>query len=69
MATRIDDQVRSLAEHGHQIACKIVRENREVIDRLVDLLIDKETIDGQEFRQILAEYTYVPEKEQFVPQF
>ena len=69
VATRIDDQVRSLAEHGHQIACKIVRENREVIDRLVDLLIDKETIDGQEFRQILAEYTYVPEKEQFVPQF
>ena len=69
VATRIDDHVRSLAEHGHQIACKIVRENREVIDRLVDLLIDKETIDGQEFRQILAEYTYVPEKEQLVPQF
>jgi cell division protease FtsH len=69
VASRIDDQVRLLAEGGHEIACKIVRENREVIDRLVDLLIEKETIDGEEFRQIVAEYTEVPEKEQFVPQF
>jgi cell division protease FtsH len=38
-----------------------------VIDRLVDLLIEKETIDGEEFRQIVAEYTPVPEKEQYVP--
>jgi cell division protease FtsH len=68
VATRIDDQVRSIAEHSHHIARKLVRENREVIDRLVDLLIEKETIDGEEFRQIVAEYTHVPEKEQFVPQ-
>ena len=68
VATRIDEQVRVLAEEGHQIARKIVGENREVVDRLVDLLIDKETIDGEEFRQIVAEYTHVPEKEQFVPQ-
>jgi cell division protease FtsH len=34
---------------------------------LVDLLIEKETIDGDEFRQIVAEYTDVPEKERFVP--
>ena len=68
VATRIDDQVRTLAEHGHQLALKIIRENRKVIDRLVDLLIEKETIDGEEFRQIVAEYTHVPEKEQFVPQ-
>ncbi|WP_017292732.1 ATP-dependent zinc metalloprotease FtsH2 [Geminocystis herdmanii] len=67
-ASRIDSQIKMLAEHGHQIACQIVRENREVIDRLVDLLIEKETIDGEEFRQIVAEYTIVPEKEQFVPQ-
>ncbi|BAQ60247.1 cell division protein FtsH [Geminocystis sp. NIES-3708] len=67
-AARIDAQIKMLAEHGHQIARQIIRENREVIDRLVDLLIEKETIDGEEFRQIVAEYTTVPEKEQFVPQ-
>jgi len=67
VATRIDDQVRSIVEHCHEISRQIVRDHREVIDRVVDLLIEKETIDGGEFRQIVAEYAYVPEKEQFVP--
>jgi cell division protease FtsH len=67
ISSRIDAQVRSIVEHCYERSLKIVRENREVIDRLVDLLIDKETIDGEEFRQIVAEYTVVPEKEQFVP--
>jgi cell division protease FtsH len=35
---------------------------------LVDLLIEKETIDGDEFRRIVAEYVDVPEKESYVPQ-
>jgi len=68
VATRIDDQVRSIVEHCHEISRQIVRDHREVIDRVVDLLIEKETINGEEFRQIVAEYAYVPEKEQFVPQ-
>lgn len=67
IASRIDDQIRAIAEHCHQNACQIIRENRMVIDRLVDLLIEKETIDGDEFRQIVAEYTEVPEKERFAP--
>jgi cell division protease FtsH len=67
IATRIDAQVRAIAEHCYEQSCKIIRENRAVIDRLVDLLIEKETIDGEEFRQIVAEYTPVPEKEQYVP--
>jgi cell division protease FtsH len=68
IASRIDAQVRSIVEHCYDTTTKIVRENREVMDRLVDLLIEKESIDGEEFRQIVAEYTDVPEKEQFVPQ-
>ena len=68
VASRIDAQVRQIAEHGHQLARKIVRENREVIDRLVDLLIEKETINGEELKQIVSEYAVVPEKERFVPQ-
>lgn len=67
IASRIDDQVRTIVEHCYEHACNIMRENRVVIDRLVDLLVEKETIDGDEFRQIVAEYTNVPEKERFVP--
>ncbi|MBP0019111.1 MAG: ATP-dependent zinc metalloprotease FtsH2 [Cyanobacteria bacterium SBLK] len=68
IATKIDQQVRAIAEQGHEMARNIIRQHRMVIDRLVDLLIEKETIDGEEFRQIVAEYAEIPEKEQFVPQ-
>jgi len=68
IASRIDAQVRAIVEHCYNEARRLMRENRAVIDRLVDLLIEKETIDGEEFRRIVAEYTDVPEKEQYVPQ-
>ncbi|MBD0336633.1 MAG: cell division protein FtsH, partial [Cyanobacteria bacterium Co-bin13] len=68
IASRIDGQVRSIVEHAYNNAKQIIRDNRALIDRLVDLLIEKETINGDEFRQIVSEYTAVPEKEQFVPQ-
>jgi cell division protease FtsH len=68
IASRVDAQVRVIVEECYENAKKIIRENRTVTDRLVDLLIEKETIDGEEFRQIVAEYTEVPEKPQYVPQ-
>ncbi|MEH2436236.1 MAG: ATP-dependent zinc metalloprotease FtsH2 [Nostoc sp.] len=68
IASRIDGQVRAIVEECYENAKKIVREHRTVTDRLVDLLIEKETIDGEEFRQIVAEYAEVPEKQQYVPQ-
>ncbi|BAY18246.1 ATP-dependent metalloprotease FtsH [Nostoc sp. HK-01] len=68
IASRIDAQVRAIVEECYENAKKIMRENRTVTDRIVDLLIEKETIDGEEFRQIVAEYTDVPEKQQYVPQ-
>ncbi len=68
IASRIDAQVRSIVEHCYDEARRIIRENREVVDRLVDLLIERETIDGEEFRRIVSEYTDIPEKEQYTPQ-
>jgi cell division protease FtsH len=64
IAARIDAQVRTIVEHCYDDALKIVREHREVVDRLVDLLIERETINGDELRQIVAEYAVVPDKEQ-----
>ncbi len=67
IASKIDGQVRKIVEHCHEKTLEIIRNNRTVIDRLVDLLIEKETIDGDELRQIVAEYTVIPDKNQFVP--
>ncbi len=67
VAAQIDQEVRVIVNKCHEEALQIMRDNRTVIDRLVDILIEKETIDGDEFRQIVAEYTVVPEKPQFAP--
>ncbi|NJN22616.1 MAG: ATP-dependent zinc metalloprotease FtsH [Leptolyngbya sp. RL_3_1] len=68
IASRIDGQVHLIVDRCYAEAKQIMVENRVVIDRLVDLLIEKETIDGDEFREIVAEYTTVPDKELLVPQ-
>ena len=62
MATKIDEKVRSLAQKCLDRAIYIVGSNRTLVDRLVDMLIEKETIDGEEFRKIVSEYAKVPEK-------
>ena len=41
----------------------IVSKNREAMDKIVDLLIEKETLDGDEFIDILSQYTSIPTKE------
>ncbi len=63
MATQIDRHVRSLAQRCYEEACRILRENRVLMDSLVELLIEKEEIDGEEFRRIVAEQAEVPETE------
>jgi cell division protease FtsH len=68
VSSRIDGQVRTIVEHCYTNAKRIMEENRALVDRLVDLLVERETIDGDEFRQIVSEYTVVPDKQQFVPQ-
>ncbi|MFM6203579.1 MAG: hypothetical protein ACKPE1_31360, partial [Dolichospermum sp.] len=60
-------QVRMIVEECYAHAKKIMRDHRSLADRLVDLLIEKETINGDELRQIVAEYAEVPDKSQFVP--
>ncbi len=68
VAARVDQEVRHIVQECYQQALQMIRENRAAVDRIVDILIEKETIDGEEFRRILSEYTTVPEKERFIPQ-
>ncbi|MBF2063786.1 MAG: ATP-dependent zinc metalloprotease FtsH [Calothrix sp. C42_A2020_038] len=63
VAIKIDRKVREIANECYQEARRIIRENRALVDRLVDLLVEQETIEGEQFRQIVAEYTQLPEKE------
>ncbi|WP_216351255.1 ATP-dependent zinc metalloprotease FtsH [Leptolyngbya sp. 'hensonii'] len=57
IAARIDRQVRTIVVHCYEDACRIIQDNRALVDRLVELLLEQETIDGDEFRRIVAEST------------
>jgi len=67
LASRIDDAVRQIVQSCYLDTVKLVAANRVCIDRLVEMLIEKETLDGDEFRAVVAEFTEVPEKERFSP--
>jgi cell division protease FtsH len=62
IADRIDDEVRKIVTYCEQKAINIVQDNRVAIDLIVEKLMDVETLDGPEFRQLLATYTVLPNK-------
>jgi cell division protease FtsH len=63
IAIKIDREMRRLVNQCYEHAKQIITENRALCDRLVDVLIESETIEGDDFRKIVAEYTAVPEKQ------
>ncbi|TRU93288.1 MAG: ATP-dependent zinc metalloprotease FtsH [Microcystis novacekii Mn_MB_F_20050700_S1] len=56
MMAKIDAQVREIVKQCHDLATKLILDNRVAIDRLVDILIEQETIEGDEFRRLLTEF-------------
>ena len=62
ISDRIDAEVCKIVNHCEQIAKEIILDNRVIIDLVVEKLLDAETISGEEFREILSEYTLLPAK-------
>ncbi|BAY73716.1 ATP-dependent metalloprotease FtsH [Nostoc linckia NIES-25] len=55
IAAKIDSQVREIVNNSYIKAKELLQENRVVLERLVDLLAEQETIEGDLFRKIVAE--------------
>ena len=53
MSAKVDAEVQSVIRAAHQKALDILRGNRELLDKLADYLLEKETITGAEFMEIL----------------
>jgi cell division protease FtsH len=53
-AATIDDEVRNLVEQAYRRAKEVLVNNRHVLDRLADMLIEKETVDAEELQTLLA---------------
>jgi cell division protease FtsH len=62
MSNRIDAEVFRIINHCEQLATRIVRDNRVIIDLIVERLLDAETLNGDEFRGLVNQYTIPPVK-------
>ena len=62
IADRIDAEVCKIVNHCEDIATEIIQDNRVIIDLVVEKLLDAETIDGGEFRELVGKYTVLPQK-------
>jgi len=53
-AATIDDEVRNLVEQAYRRAKEVLVNNRAVLDKLAEMLVEKETVDAEELQTLLA---------------
>ena len=54
IAREIDDEVRRIIEEGYELAMKVLREHMDDLHRISQILIERETIDKDQFVRLLA---------------
>jgi cell division protease FtsH len=54
VAREIDDEVRRIIEDGHELALRVLREHIDDLHRISQILIERETIDADQFERLLA---------------
>ena len=67
ITNQIDEQVRQIVDQCYRETVDLLAAQRACMDRLVEDLIEAETLDGDAFREVVAEFTEVPEKDRFTP--
>lgn len=60
LAEDIDKAVKAISDKAYEVALGHIRNNRAAMDKIVEVLLEKETLSGEEFRAILSEYTEIP---------
>jgi cell division protease FtsH len=66
IAKEIDDEIRRVIEEAHDTAARVLREHMDDLHKLSAILIERETIDKDQFERLLAgeaEETVFPEEE------
>jgi|CXWL01.1.fsa_nt_gi cell division protease FtsH len=53
VAEEIDEEVRRLVDHAYQTARNLLIENRDRLDALVKVLLDKENLEGDDLKRVL----------------
>ena len=55
-ATKIDEETLKLIKAGHKTALDILSDNRELLTVLAEKLLEKETMTGEEFMEVVREF-------------
>ena len=63
-AAEIDNEVMEMLKVAYEEAKRLLRENREALDKIAAFLIEKETITGKEFMKIFREVKGIEEPEE-----
>ena len=63
-AAEIDAEVVAILKESYEKAKELLSENREIMDKLAEFLIEKETITGKEFMKIFRELKGLPDPEE-----
>ncbi|MEE1257951.1 MAG: ATP-dependent zinc metalloprotease FtsH [Lachnospiraceae bacterium] len=63
-ASEIDSEVMQILKDAYEEALQLLRENKEVMEKIAAYLIEKETITGKEFMKIFREAKGLPEPEE-----
>ena len=63
-AAAIDEEVMKMLAESYEAAKTLLSENRDVMDKIAEFLIEKETITGKEFMKIFRELKGIPEPEE-----
>ncbi len=53
VAAKIDMEIRSIVDDGYAKALDLLTENREILDRIVNVLLEKETIGAEELQRLI----------------
>ncbi len=67
-AAEIDAEVMKILKEAYDEALAMLRDNRDVMDKIAAYLIEKETITGKEFMKIYREEKGLPEPEEKKPE-
>jgi len=66
IAEQIDDEVHNIIQHAHEVAKKILTENKPKLTQIAERLIAKETLEGEELESLFSEPVPSPPAEAVV---
>jgi cell division protease FtsH len=53
MLSLVDEEIKKFVENAFERAKKVLKENREKLDKLAKILVEKESLDREEFEEVM----------------